>query len=54
MQVDPNRVIEGVERLHESGPAVQQAVSVAVARKTLEVTEATTLTLLQSMQPHLG
>lgn len=54
MRVDPNLNIEAFTKLADKTGEVQTQVGVSVMKQALETTEAATLQLLQSMQPHLG
>lgn len=54
MQIDPNAIVDALTKLRDQRPEVALATDVALTRKTLDLAEATTLTLLSSLQPHLG
>jgi hypothetical protein len=50
----PYAIVDALTKLGDQRPEVQLATDIAMTRKTLDLAEGTMLTLLSSLQPHLG
>jgi hypothetical protein len=54
MRVESTGLGQALANLQPGGEPVQQAVSIAVIKETLQLSEEAMRQLLQSVQPHLG
>lgn len=54
MQISPSANIDAMTKLADKSGEVQMQVGVSVIKDTLDATAANVMTLLESMQPHLG
>ena len=54
MRIDQNMNLDALSKLGEATGDVQQQVAIGVMKESMDSTEAATLQLLQSLQPHLG
>jgi hypothetical protein len=54
MRIDSNANIEAFSKLADKTGEVQSQLGIGILKETMENAEATSMQLLQSMQPHLG
>jgi len=54
MQIDPNSSIAALTKLADQTGQIQSQIGVSVLKQFMDSAQASTMQLIQSMQPHLG